>query len=381
VTDESPATTFAVIAGGGTAGHALPGVAVGQALVAAGRDPSTILFIGSERGVEGRMVPAAGFPFIALPGRGIARRLTLDNVGAAFGLLRALGKAFALLRARRPRVVLSLGGYASVACVAAAAVLRIPVVVTEQNATAGLATRLAGRVARACAVPFPGVDLPRAVVTGNPVRTEVAALADPALREAVRLEARAALGVEGDRPLVLVMTGSLGAQRVNLAVAELLGLWQQRPVAVCHITGTRDFEMVLARVGALSPSPGGLEVHTVAYEDHVERLLAAADVAVCRSGGTTVAELAVAGLPAVLVPMPTAPRDHQRANATPLVAAGGAVLLDDEACSGSTLDAALTPIVADPQRQAAMAAALRSIGRPLAAAAVAALVEEHARVA
>lgn len=381
MTEREVGATFAVIAGGGTAGHALPGVAVGQALVAAGHDPTSILFVGSERGVERTMVPAAGFTIITLPGRGIARRLTLDNVGAVVGLIRATVKAIGLLRRCRPRVVLSLGGYASAPCVVAAAILRIPVVVTEQNATAGSAARLAGRVAKVCAVPFAGVDLPRAVVTGNPVRAEVAALADPTRRATVRAETRAALGMTDDRPLLLVMTGSLGAQRVNLAVVDLVKQWQERPVTVFHVTGDRDFDLVAERLSGFAAPSGGLVLHTVAYESHVERLLAAADVAVCRGGGTTVAELAVAGLPAVLIPMPGAPRDHQRANAEPLVTTGGAVLVNDEACTAASLAAALEPIVTDAARRSSMVTALRAIARPDAAAAVADLVEEYARVA
>ena len=168
--------TWALIAGGGTAGHTLPGIAIGRALVVRGHAASSVHFVGSARGSEVRLVPEAGFTLTALPGRGIQRKLTLDNVGAVVGLVRAFGKALGLIHRRRPSVVVALGGYASVACALAAVLYRIPIVVAEQNAVPGAANRVVARFARAAAVSFPGTDLPRAVVTGNPVRPETLAV-------------------------------------------------------------------------------------------------------------------------------------------------------------------------------------------------------------
>ena len=392
VADAQP---FAVIAGGGTAGHVLPGVAVAQALVARGHDPGSIVFVGSNRGVEGALVPAAGFPLVALPGRGIARRLTLDNVGAVVGLVRAVWRALWLVRRWRPAVVVSLGGYASVPGTVAAVVWRIPLVVTEQNAVPGAANRLAARFAAAVAVPFAGPDSEGAVVTGNPVRAEVSALTDPAHFAATRAAMRGALGIGDDERLVAVFSGSLGARRVNLAVCGLAARWSTTPppgapVTLVHVTGRRDHDLVLAELDAAGVHVGprsteatsaGVRVDVVGYEDHMDRLLAAADVAVCRAGGTTVAELSAIGLPAVLVPLPGAPGDHQTANAGPLVASGGAVLLDDASCTPDALDTLLVGLLADATTLPAMSVALRGVGRPDAAEAVAELVEEHARVA
>jgi UDP-N-acetylglucosamine--N-acetylmuramyl-(pentapeptide) pyrophosphoryl-undecaprenol N-acetylglucosamine transferase len=373
---------FALIAGGGTAGHLLPGLAVADALIARGHVRTDILFVGSARGIERTVVPDAGYEVVLLPGRGIARHMSLSalraNAGAVAGLVRAMIQGFGIVRRRRPAVVLSLGGYASAACTLAAIVRRVPLVVAEQNATAGLANRLAARFARACAVPFPGTDLPRAVVTGNPVRAGLRRLASTA---GSRAAARADLGVNGDAPLVAVFSGSLGSRRINLAVAGLVPQWADagRRVAVHHVSGRRDHELIAAEMAGV-PSPGGsLDYRLVPYEDHMDRLLAAADVAVCRAGGTTVAELAAVGVPAVLVPMPTAPRDHQRANAQALVTAGGALLLEDDECTADRLDDLLAPLLDDPSRLAAMADAAATVGRPDAADAVAVLLEEHAR--
>ena len=166
---------WAVIAGGGTGGHIVPAIAIGRALVARGHPASTIRFVVSTRGMEATMVPAAGFQVSLLPGRGIARRMTFDNVGAVAGLARRPGPGGGRWSAgcARPSVVIAVGGYASVACAVAAVVLRVPLVVAEQNAAPGLANRLAGRFAAACAVSFPGTPLPRPVLTGNPVRPEM----------------------------------------------------------------------------------------------------------------------------------------------------------------------------------------------------------------
>ena len=369
---ESP--TFAIVAGGGTAGHVLPGLAVARALVARGHDAETIHFVGSERGLESRLVPEAGFGLTVLPGRGIQRRLTLANVVAVWGLVRAIVQGVALVRRRRPAVVVVLGGYASVACVVGAVLWRVPIVVTEQNARAGAANRLAGRFAKACAVPFDETDLPRSVVTGNPVRSEVLAID----RIEGRAAARAALDLPPDRVVVAVVTGSLGARRVNQAVRDALpALAARSDLAVRHVIGSRDWEAMSVPPPAVET--GALVYQAVRYEDRMDLLLTAADLLVGRAGGTTVAELAEVGLPALLVPLPIAPRDHQTANAAALVRSGAAILVPDGELDGSRLVVELTPLLDQPERLAEMGAAAHSLARPDAADRVADLVEAHAR--
>jgi UDP-N-acetylglucosamine--N-acetylmuramyl-(pentapeptide) pyrophosphoryl-undecaprenol N-acetylglucosamine transferase len=365
---------WALVAGGGTAGHVIPGLAVADALVRRGHARSSIRFVGSERGIEATLVPEAGYPVTLLPGRGVQRRLTLDNVGALWGLLRALVQGVALVRRERPAVVLVLGGYASVACVVGAALWRVPVVVTEQNARAGAANRLAARIAKACAVPFAETDLPHKVVTGNPVRPEVLAVD----RESQRDDARRALDLPTDRTVIAVVTGSLGARRVNAAVRTAAARWAGRSdLAIRHVVGKRDVDAALADLPDLPA--GGLIYQVIAYEEHMDTVLAAADLLVGRAGGTTVAELAEVGLASVLVPLPIAPRDHQTANAGPLVRAGAAILVPDAELDPERLVAELEPLLDDPARLAAMGAAARRLARPDAAARVADLVETHAR--
>lgn len=370
-----PSRTFALVAGGGTAGHVLPGLAVARALVARGHAPETIHFVGSARGLEATLVPDAGFGVTLLPGRGIQRRFTLANLAAIWGLLEAVVKGIALVRRERPAVVLVLGGYASVACVIGAVLWRVPIVVAEQNARAGAANRLAGRFAKAAAVPFPETDLPRKVVTGNPVRTEVLAIDRAAGSVAA---ARAELGLPADRTVVAVVTGSLGARRVNEAVRAAVPEWSGRSdLAIRHVVGSRDFDAMA--VDQPSLPPGGLIYQMVRYEDHMDRLLCAADLLVGRAGGTTVAELAEVGLGGLLVPLPIAPRDHQTANAAALVRAGAAILVPDAELDGDRLVRELQPLIDHSERLAAMGAAAHTLARPDAADRVADLVETHAR--
>jgi UDP-N-acetylglucosamine--N-acetylmuramyl-(pentapeptide) pyrophosphoryl-undecaprenol N-acetylglucosamine transferase len=371
----SPAAepTFAVVTGGGTAGHVLPALAVAEALVARGHDRGSIHYAGSERGIEARLVPPTGFGMTLLPGRGIQRRPTFANVAAVAGLALAFLRAFRLVGRLRPSVVVAVGGYASVAVALAAVIRRIPVVVAEQNAAPGAANRLIARFARASAVSFEGTPLPRPVVTGNPVRAEIAALGDGHGRAA----ARAALSVAPERRLVLVTGGSLGAWRLNLATIEALAAWRGRAdLSVRHVVGARDWD----RISAMTPTDlGSLDYRAVPYEDDMPTALAAADLAVCRSGSGTCFEVATMGLPAVLVPSPVVTADQQTRNAERLVAAGAAVLVPDAELDGTRLVAEVDRLLADAGARAAMGAAARAWARPGAADAIAALAEEHAR--
>lgn len=363
-----------IIAGGGTAGHTLPGIAVARALVARGHAPSDVHFVGSERGSEARLVPEAGFAITVLPGRGIQRRLAFANVGAVFGLLRAIVAAFGLVRRHRPAVVVALGGYASVPCALAAAVLRVPIVVAEQNAVPGAANRLTARFAKVAAVSFPGTDLPRAVVTGNPVRQEVLAVD----RDRDREQARHDLEIADGETVLLAFGGSLGSLRINEAVVGALAAWMPRhDLTVRHVIGERDWTALTDH----SPVPvsEGVTYVPVRYENDMPRAFAAADLVLCRSGATTVAEIAAIGVPAILIPLPGAPGDHQTANARALVDAGAAVLVADAELTADRLVREVDRLLAVPGHLDEMGRAARGLARRDAAALVAALVESNAR--
>lgn len=365
--------TFAIIAGGGTAGHVNPGLAVAHALVDRGHPVSSVHFAGSEGRIEARLVPAAGFDITLLPGRGIERRITLRNVGAAFGILRAFFRAVRLVRRLRPRAVLAVGGYASVAVALAAKLFRVPILVAEQNATPGAANRLVARFAARAAVSFPDTDLPRAVVTGNPVRPDVLAVD----RDRDGAAAKTSLGVEPGRRVVLVTGGSLGALRINRAAVDALQRWAQRDdIAMRHIVGDRDWDVIEPETQGANTSVQYLPVR---YDDDMPRTLAAADVAVTRSGSGTCFELAAARLPAVVVPSPFVTADHQTTNARHLASAGGAVVVPDAELDGERFVAEVDALLADRDRLAEMSEAMRSFARPQAADEIAAMVEDIAR--
>lgn len=357
------APVFALLTGGGTGGHTYPAMAVAQELERRGH---AVRFVGGKRGIEGRVVPAAGFDIDVLPGRGLQRRLTLQNVGAVLGAAAAVVQAVAIVRRHRPRVVVGFGGYASFPCVLAARLLRIPVVVHEQDAAPGLANRMGVRLGARAAVSLPGTPLPGATLTGNPVRAGFASLR--------RVPDR-------DPALVAIFGGAQGARTINRAALGCYDLWRARTdLAVHHVCGPRNLDACSAQLAGARRAGDELRYELVGYEEHMDTLYARAGLAVCRSGAGTIAELTAAGLPSVLVPLPGAPSDHQTRNAQTLERAGAAVVLPDAECDSPRLDALVSQIAKDSDRLASMSAAARSLARPDAAERLADLVEEHARV-
>jgi UDP-N-acetylglucosamine:LPS N-acetylglucosamine transferase len=328
-------------------------------------------FVGSTRGNESTLVPEAGFSLDTLPGRGVPRTVGLDAIKSIGELLRAQFQARSLIKRRNPAVVVCLGGFAAFAPSVAAWTLGVPVVVSEQNARASAVNRLVSRFAASCALPFPPTDLPNGVLTGNPIRMAIAdALADRSPER--RRRARSTLGVDDDVTLLAVWAGSLGAGSMNRAVRALAGLWaDRRDVMIYHVVGQRNPE-------ALLPLESGSSDRyiTVPYETDMPSLLLAADLALTRGGASTIAELAVAALPAAIVPLPTAPRQHQLANARELEGVGRAIVLQDDVLSGEYLRRHLEPLL-EPDRRAAMSAAMPSVDHANAAREVARLVYRH----
>jgi len=341
-----------LIAGGGTGGHLFPGLALADALAAHG---ASVTFVGTAAGIEARAVPAAGYPLRLLPGRqlrggGMSRALA-GLASAAGGTLRAL----ALLGELRPRLVVGVGGYASVAVVIAASLRRIPTVLLEQNVVPGAANRVLARLARRICVGFAEsiAFLPRAraVHTGNPVRADLIRPRPPRAR-----------------PGLLVFGGSAGAHRLNQAMLDALGPLGPTLAGLdlTHQTGAADLETVRAAYAAR-----GLAARVEPFIADMGGAYAAADLVVARAGATTCAELTAVGLPAILVPYPYATDDHQRRNAEVLVRAGAAEMILDAALDGERLGTALRLLLEDAGRRETMAARARALGRPDAAERVA----------
>jgi UDP-N-acetylglucosamine--N-acetylmuramyl-(pentapeptide) pyrophosphoryl-undecaprenol N-acetylglucosamine transferase len=361
-----------VITGGGTAGHVEPALAVGRALVAAGVATESVLFVGARRGMEARLVPAAGFALRLLPGRGFVRKISFVNLGSALGLAAAFAEALVIILRSRPGVVVMVGGYAGVACSLAAVLCRVPVVVVNVDSSAGKANRLVGRFAALNAVAGAESGLRRAVVTGPPVREDVLA-ADRSAEG--RRTARAKLGIEGDRRVLAVVGGSLGARRLNDAALELRSaLGARSDLLLYHVAGARNEPELRARVAASPLAAGGLEYRLVAYEASLPSLFAVADLVVGRAGAMTVAELSVIGVPSVLVPLPGAPGDHQSVNARSLEALGAAVLLPDGDAHGERLVRVVSELLDDVAHLDEMGDAAKLAARPRAADEIAKLV-------
>ncbi len=372
-----------VVAGGGTAGHVLPALAIADTLMARGIDQRTITFIGSARGVEKRLVPAAGYELTQLSGRGIQRSFSakafLANLKALTGIASGTARTIASFVRHRPGIVLSVGGYASVPACIAAQVTRVPLVLAESNARAGRSVQAFRRYAKAAAVAFDETGLDRTVNTGNPVRREIIELARQG-RTVARAHARTELGLAPEVFVLTVFGGSLGARRINEAVLGLCDLWPGRQLLIRHVVGERDLRWAQDRRNAwLAAHPEATLVYEqVAYEDRMPLWYVASDLVVCRAGATSVADLAATGTAAILIPLPSAAEDHQTANAQAVAADGAAALLSDKDVSAERLAQEVETLMSDEPRRVAMATAQLRRARLDAGDAVADLILLHA---
>ena len=363
---------FAVIAGGGTAGHVHPALAVAEALVAAGHDRDSIMFVGATTGMEAQLVPDAGFRLVPLAVTNFPRRPSVQLLTSTVRLVAAAVRSVRLLRELRPGVLVSVGGFASVAPVIAAKLTGVPVVAIAYDAVPGLATRLTARVAAATAVAFPTCRLPRSEITGAPISASVANVD----RTTDRATARAKLGVPLDRFLLLVVGGSLGSGRLNELVDAFVAANRDREdLAVRHLVGARNDD------GSRHPldGGGGILYQVIGFDTAMGIAYAAADLALTRAGATVTAELAAVGLPAIVVPWPAATNDHQTANGRALAATGGAVLIAESELTPTRLATEVERLRSNPDARAAMATDVHSLARADAAAHIATIVERVAR--
>ena len=345
-----------LVAAGGTAGHVMPALAVAEELVRAGAE---VTFAGTPERAEAQLVAAAGYPFDAFRVQGLPRRPSLRLARAIALDVAAPVACTRILRRRRPHAVLGGGGFVAGPMLAAARALGIPRVLTEADAHLGLANRMAAPLADRVflAYPLPGREPPHYEVVGRPVLR--------AYFETTRTAARAELGLPDDVFVLAVFGALAGARRINDACVAAYGGGGLDDGLVLHVTGTRDHDEVAAAVTA-PPD----RYRLLATTDRFWNVLAAADLAVSRAGGT-VWELAAAGLPALLIPYPHATGDHQHANARHFAAAGGAVIVEDAALDGERLRDEIAALRAEPGRLAEMRDGMRGVARPDAAAAVA----------
>ena len=362
-----PRRVVAVFSGGGTGGHLYPALALAEA-VGRLRPDVHPFFVGAERGIEARLLPARGVEHLLLPVRGADRGSLLANLGVIKALIASVAAVRRVFRSLQPGMVVVTGGYAAGPAGIAAGLLGIPLALQEQNAVPGATTRMLSRWARQVHVAFPeAVDLlprsarARAVVAGNPVRPPVAM--DPAA-------ARRGLGLEEAGVVVLVTGGSQGSAALNTLVLEALRgvaagrLPRPHGMQLLWSTGPSHIDGIRTALGDLG-SPGW--VHAVGYVDDMPSALASCDLAVSRAGAMATSEFTAWGIPAVLVPLPTAAADHQTRNARALAEAGAVVHLVQAGLEPDTLWAAMAGLGTDDARRDAMARAARGRGHPDAA--------------
>jgi UDP-N-acetylglucosamine--N-acetylmuramyl-(pentapeptide) pyrophosphoryl-undecaprenol N-acetylglucosamine transferase len=372
-----------VISGGGTAGHVTPGLALGGELTGRGHDVS---FVGTDRGVEVRIVPAAGFELHVVTSRPFVRKVSLDALRAPVAAVRAIGTCRPWVRASA--VVVGMGGYASAPAVLAARRERVPIVLHEQNAIPGLANRMLSRVAKALALSFPEAAsrFPRRVptiVTGNPVRGEILAARDGRARDAFAAEGRGRYDLRMGRRTAVIFGGSLGALHIDQAAIGACRILRERSdLQVVLITGPDHLEAVRrAWPGSATANAAddGLVVRTEGFVDRMEIVYAVADLVVARGGASSVAEISALGIPSILIPYPHAAAGEQEANARALERSGGATVMLDRDVTAEALALRIGELIDQPERLSAMAAGAAAFGRPRAASELADLVEEVAR--
>ncbi|MFI5639473.1 UDP-N-acetylglucosamine--N-acetylmuramyl-(pentapeptide) pyrophosphoryl-undecaprenol N-acetylglucosamine transferase [Streptomyces goshikiensis] len=360
-TPHTPTTLSVVIGAGGTGGHIYPGLALAEALRAA-VPGAVVSFIGTERGLETELIPGAGYRLHTVDMIPFDPSLGAKRYLLPAALLRSAHQARSVIRAQGAHAVVGMGGYPSAPAVLGARLAGLPAVIHESNAVPGRANQFAARLTPHVAVAFDRSRAhlsggERALTTGMPISAALSGLAElPGPdRVALRAEARYALGVPPGRRLVVFNGGSLGAVRLTRAAVALAGLWQHRDdVQLLIKTGPA---VLPETVTELATSGGQRIARAVPYLDRMDLVYAAADLVVCRAGSATIAELAATGVPAVLVPYPYAPGDHQTHNARVLSDAGAGVLLPDAETTAERLAHLIGPLLADPARLSAMAGA------------------------
>lgn len=373
---------YAVIAGGGTAGHLIPALAIAEQLVDRGRSPRSIAFVASRRPVDARLLDSTDHPRLLLDVDGLQRSLAPRALWRTITALPKMVIATALatrqFRLWRPRVVVSVGGFASEPAVRAAGTLGIPVVVVSYDQRPGLATRRQARKAAAVAAAFAGSTLPGAKHTGAPVRNSVRRLVrNAAADNAARARAAEVFGLDPKRRIIVAMGGSLGSQIVNRAVEQWVRANSSRgDLAVLHLAGERYVDD--SEAASLAASTRGLQYVRRAGHDHMAEVWLLADIVVCRAGASTIAELVAVGAAAIVVPWGAAADDHQRTNAKWLLDAGAAVVVDEHDLD-VRFAAELSGLVDDAVLRERLAAKSYALGALNRSSAIGSVIESAAR--
>ncbi len=346
-----------MIAGGGTGGHLFPGIAIAEELRAR-EAGAAVRFVGTTRGIEARVLPEQGWDLDTIDVSGIKTQGVLGAIRGMFRVPRALWQARRVLKAFKPDAVIGVGGYASGPVVLMAKLRGIPTAICEQNSIPGLTNKILGRFVRRVFLAFEETRRffkpKKILMTGNPIRRDLVA------------KLRAGATSDPATTHVLVCGGSLGAVAVNdLASQALIALAKEQPLAIVHQTGDKDADKIRARY-----AEAGVTAEVSAFIKDMAIAYLGADLIVARAGATTVAELAIAGKPAIFIPYPFAADDHQTLNAREMVSRGAALSFVQAELTAEKLADALRALIADPAARAKMSEAMKAFAKPEAAGAI-----------
>jgi len=343
-----------IIAGGGTGGHLFPGIAIAEEFK--GRDTvNEVLFVGTEKGIEARVLPKLGWSLRFISAEGIKGKGVFAKIRAVLKLVPGFFESIKIIKDFKPEVVIGVGGYASAPLLLAARFSGIRTAVHEQNALPGLTNRMLGKFVDRVFVTFPDsasfFPEGKVVVSGNPLRKEIV--------EGLQGSVVSGQWSEGKKPTILIFGGSAGAHRINMAVLEMIGQindpdrWK-----IIHQTGEKDYKEI--KEGYIE-ADWQADVRPFIYD--MASVYSDADLIICRAGATTVTELAAVGKPAILIPYPFAADDHQRVNAESLVKAGGAMMLLEKELTGERLAAEIERLMGDREMLEKMGDSARKLAR------------------
>ncbi|WP_409294461.1 undecaprenyldiphospho-muramoylpentapeptide beta-N-acetylglucosaminyltransferase [Peribacillus sp. SCS-26] len=359
------------VSGGGTGGHIYPALALIREIKK--KDPKAeFLYIGTENGLEGSIVPREGIPFESIRITGFKRKLSFENVKTIMRFLKGVRDSRKMLKQFKPDIVIGTGGYVCGPVVYAAAKLKIPAVVHEQNSLPGLTNKFLSRYVDKVAICFEDAraffPAEKVEMTGNPRASEVV---DYKGKQGI-----AELGLSPDKKTVLVFGGSRGAKPINSAIVKILAELREKPYQILYITGEVHYESTLKEI-KLHADPENVVIKPFLH--NMPEILAGIDLAVTRAGATTLAELTALGIPSILIPSPYVTDNHQEKNARALSDHGAAELILEKDLSGASLLKAMDSIMLDPAKTMDMKVAARKIGIPDAAGRLYSLMEELAK--
>jgi len=363
-----------IIAGGGTAGHINPGIAVSKCIISKNKD-SDILFIGTERGLEQELIPAEGFKIEFIKARGLTRKLSFDVFFTASDMIRGYIESKKIIKKFKPDFVLGMGGYVCFPVIMAAVRLGIPTLIHESNSLPGIANKFLSQFVNIVAVSFKDTEklfkkAKTVVFTGNPVREEIFTFS--------REEARTEEGLQKDSVLVLVFGGSRGAQKINESIIDMIKINKGKlPYNLILSTGKTQYEAVVEKL-----SEGGYpiemlqNVKIVSYIYDMPKYLSAADLVIGRAGAVTVSEITAAGIASILIPFPFATENHQEFNARSLEMNGASIVVLDKDLTGDILNQQISSLVDNKEQLARMAKSAKKMGVLDAAQKIVAVIEE-----